>query len=552
MRRSSSKKHEIKGVVFYARVSTDEQAKKQLSIPSQLDELRKFAKAHGYIILREFIEPGASATDDNRKVFKRMMEFVLMAGNNVDAILVLRTDRFMRNATKARAWKESLRRQGIRAISITQETSDDPVGRLIEGIFELLDQYESEINGLRTSAAMRKNAEKGYFNGSHPPYGCKVEHTESEHGIRKGRLVLDPREAEVRREVFRLYVAGSGAKATARDLNQRGYRYRGGRLWRKEHVLRVIGETAAVGVYYWGKVDPITRRPTDREDWVAISVEPGVEQELFDLAQRVREERDPERHPGRAASSPLLLARLLKCGICGASCQLETSGKVGAAGDYYRYYNCRSAVRVGREACKGSRIPVRVLDDAVVRHVADKLFTPDRCRTILADLVEETGVLRRRTAEQRREYQKQIDDINRRIAKWEAAFEEGASAQDLGLDRLRELKAKRDEVAATLGKLTAIRPPPGYLQSDENIERFRSSIRDLFLGEDRAVAKNYLRFLVDRIVVTGKNISIFTRSEAVARLMAEGKKKEVRPEAPVLTSVIDWLPSTDSNRGPSG
>jgi hypothetical protein len=43
----------------------------------------------------------------------------------------------------------------------------------------------------------------------------------------------------------------------ARDLNQRGYRYRDGKLWSKDLVLKVIEETAAIGTYVWGKkTDP--------------------------------------------------------------------------------------------------------------------------------------------------------------------------------------------------------------------------------------------------------------------------------------------------------
>ncbi len=67
--------------------------------------------------------------------------------------------------------KGMLRKRGIRVIAIYQETTDDPMGQFVEGIFELVDQYESDVNGMRTSAAMRKNAELGFHNGSKAPYG---------------------------------------------------------------------------------------------------------------------------------------------------------------------------------------------------------------------------------------------------------------------------------------------------------------------------------------------------------------------------------------------
>jgi len=38
----------------------------------------------------------------------------------------------------------------------------------MEGIFELIDQCESDMNGYHTLRAMKENARKGYFNGSRP------------------------------------------------------------------------------------------------------------------------------------------------------------------------------------------------------------------------------------------------------------------------------------------------------------------------------------------------------------------------------------------------
>lgn len=42
---------------------------------------------------------------------------------------------------------ERVTEKGIRVIALAQETTDDPAGHLMEGIFELFDQWESEING---------------------------------------------------------------------------------------------------------------------------------------------------------------------------------------------------------------------------------------------------------------------------------------------------------------------------------------------------------------------------------------------------------------------
>jgi hypothetical protein len=48
-----------------------------------------------------------------------------------------------------------------------------------------------------------------------------------------------------------------------------------------------------------------------------MAVDRIVDDELFQMAQELRARRDPGRNSGREASSPLLLAGLLRCARCG-------------------------------------------------------------------------------------------------------------------------------------------------------------------------------------------------------------------------------------------
>src|SRR5579859_1175756 len=359
-------KDKIVNVVLYLRVSTPEQAERDLSIPAQRVEMQRYCKQNGYQIVREYVEPGVTARDDARPAFKQMTADVLADSSSVNAILVFTTSRFMRNTFKAQLYKNQLRKAGVRVIAIQQPVTDDAHGHLIETVFEAFDQFESEINGVRTGAAMRENARQGNFNGSIAPYGFRVEKTEIRPGVVRGKLLPLPEEVETVREILRVYVAGAGAKATARELNQRGIRYRHGKVWTQDLVLRVISEEALVGTYYWGRKDSRTEQPRPKEEWVATPVEPVIDRELYDLVQSIRGERDPEKNPGRQSSSPLLLARLVRCGRCGSSYILETCGKK------YRYYNCRKFTRTGKEACPGFRIPAPKLERAVLNHIAEK------------------------------------------------------------------------------------------------------------------------------------------------------------------------------------
>lgn len=152
--------------VAYARVSTAEQAEGGMSLDAQLGAIRSFARQRGLTLVYEYVERGASGTDDGRPEFQRMVEALLAPSNTVGAVLVLHTSRFMRDVELARRYKRELRRRGVRVVAVQQEVGDDPNGELMEGVYELFDQHESRIIGVRTRAAMNENARAGYFNGS--------------------------------------------------------------------------------------------------------------------------------------------------------------------------------------------------------------------------------------------------------------------------------------------------------------------------------------------------------------------------------------------------
>src|SRR5260221_5841272 len=223
-RRTSTRKPS--DVVAYARVSTLEQAERDLSLPAQLDAIRRYAREGSLNLVGEFVERGVTGTDDNRPQFQRMLGEIMKPGATIGAIVVIHTSRFMRDALKARLHKERLRRSGVRVLAVQQELTDDPTGRFTEGVMELIDQLESETNGVRTRAAMAENVRRGFFNGSQPPFGFRIEKRPGPGGDAKNSLAIDPAEAEAVREVFRLYVAGRGAKSTAAELNVRALLHR--------------------------------------------------------------------------------------------------------------------------------------------------------------------------------------------------------------------------------------------------------------------------------------------------------------------------------------
>src|SRR5882762_6829404 len=59
---------------LYLRVSTARQAEHDVSIPDQMRQGEAYCTSRGYRLVETYVEPGASATNDRRPEFQRMIE----------------------------------------------------------------------------------------------------------------------------------------------------------------------------------------------------------------------------------------------------------------------------------------------------------------------------------------------------------------------------------------------------------------------------------------------------------------------------------------------
>lgn len=245
-----------KSVVLYARVSTDRQAKKDLSIPDQLDRMKSYAQAKDFVVVGEYIEEGRSATVDSRPVFQEMIDRVTNGEEPVHAIIVHSLSRAFRNVTDLAIYLRDLRKIGIRLTSVTQDVDDSPIGKFVTLFYGLVDEMNSAENSKHVMRTRRENARRGFFNGSKTPYGYKVSETKviGHTGYRK-ILVINEDEAAIVCEIYDLYENGisgapMGIKKIAEHLNQKCL-YRG-QTWRAQTVQKILSDEVYTGTYNFG------------------------------------------------------------------------------------------------------------------------------------------------------------------------------------------------------------------------------------------------------------------------------------------------------------
>src|SRR5258708_36304774 len=113
------------------RVSTGRQADNDLSIPDQRRQAKAYCASRGWEIIADYVEPGASATDDRRPEFQRMIDAATTKPPAFDVILVHSFSRFFRDQVQLEFYVRRLAQAGVRLVSITQELGDEPMSNMV-------------------------------------------------------------------------------------------------------------------------------------------------------------------------------------------------------------------------------------------------------------------------------------------------------------------------------------------------------------------------------------------------------------------------------------
>ncbi len=537
-------------VALYARVSTAKQAEKDLSIPDQLRQMRDWCKAKGHIVAMEYIEPGASATDDRRPVFQQMISDATLDPAPYEAIIVHSRSRFFRDLFEFMSYERTLKRAGCKLVSITQETSDDPAGEMASKMFSLFDEYSSKENGKHTLRAMKENARQGYFNGSKPPFGYRAVEAEriGNKGKKKKCIEVDPAEAGTVRRIFDLYLNGHegrsmGAKEIAQYLNTRNITLRGTQ-WNKSRVHEVLANTAYIGKYYFNKHDNKAKKLKPQSEWVLLTIEPIIEAEIFDGVRSRCAARTPAKIPPKVAGGKTLLTGLLKCGVCGAGMTLA-SGKSGR----YRYYKCNTQISKGAHLCQSKTIAMQKLDGIVLEALADKVFTPERVKSMLSELKERQKDSLGKQESQLRPLQKELGNIEQESTRLFEAVGKGYLPMNDSLSsHSHKLQARRQEILTAIAGFKRQQQMPLDLLKAKNINAFTKALRIKLLDRDSSFGREYLRLLVSEIRIEENTARITGSYAALASAVAENN---LGTHGKVPRFVPNWLPDLDSNQGPA-
>jgi site-specific DNA recombinase len=178
--------------VGYTRVSSKEQYLTNGSLETQLRLINGLSKSRNIPVLEFFGGTFESAKSEERKEFKRMMDFVAKSRKNIKYIFVSDHDRFSRSGANAIHIASQLRSKGIQLVAASSPVNTlNPTGALHQDMMLLFSAYDNSIRREKCSRGMKQKYEKGLYFGKPPlGYNCVRVNNESRYiPNEKGKLL---------------------------------------------------------------------------------------------------------------------------------------------------------------------------------------------------------------------------------------------------------------------------------------------------------------------------------------------------------------------------
>ncbi|OKP99241.1 MULTISPECIES: recombinase family protein [Paenibacillus] len=276
-------------VVIYLRVSSEQQANKELSIPAQREALIKYAEDKGWSVVDEYIDEAKSAKTDARPEFQRMIAAAQKSDKGFQMILVHKFDRFSRSRADHVIYKALLKKQGVIVTSASEPTEPDtPHGVLLEGMLEVISEFYNVNLRHETLKGMRENAVQGYHCGGRAPFGYRRKRE----GVKVTYCLGSNEEVGIVQTIFELAAEGWGGKRIMRELNRIGA---GGRRWTPSTVLSILSNQAYRGYRIWNKKCIVEGTRNSEIEWIVVkdAHPPIIDDKLWNAAQSVLELRRP-------------------------------------------------------------------------------------------------------------------------------------------------------------------------------------------------------------------------------------------------------------------
>lgn len=380
---------------IYARLSSDQNEKKNESVEVQIEIARNFVEEFnrretGEVIEETdcYIDLGKTGSNFERVGFLRLLQDIRIG--KINCVIVKDLSRFGRNYLEAGNYIEKIFPfLGVRFIAVADEFDTGEKGneskQMASEIKNLVNDMYAKDFSKKAILHLKQRREEGSYVGGPPPYGYRAE--------RDGRrriLIPDENTAAIVRFIYEKFVEKESYTIVADELSSRhinppylyqrtGNVYNSSEVhhafgdtdykgWDKSAVERIVKSETYIGTLVQGKTGITARNEENRihnteDDWVVTKEahEPLVDRELYqkaaDVCQKIQKKSASHKHTAKGCPiEENIFDSVLYCGVC--------SRKMTRISHVKQYANREKKRLDGYLCLNGGQIKVKVCPDS--------------------------------------------------------------------------------------------------------------------------------------------------------------------------------------------
>ncbi|HEX2949457.1 MAG TPA: recombinase zinc beta ribbon domain-containing protein, partial [Armatimonadota bacterium] len=332
--------------------------------------------------------------------------------------------------------------------------TDSAIGRLIVQILAAFSEFEREMIVERTRDKMRAAKRKGKFCGGMVPLGYDIDPTTK-------RLVINAEEAEIVREIFRMYLETGRTAEIRKAAQQRGWTVK---TWVTKDGQQRKGIPLSYGVLATMLRNPVyVGKVRAGDDLVAGEHEAIIDEATFARADAIAAARHQFRDDAHffRRNPQALLKGLLTCGKCGAL-MTHTSSHKRQDGKRYRHYRCLTTLKQGREACPSLYVPAQEIEGFIVDHLQRLADEPAQIAQMVQSVIAHRSVRLPQIAEEISQAESRIARASQTIERLRHALESGEEGETTRA--FERIHAREQEITEAQDARTALEQEQAELE----------------------------------------------------------------------------------------
>ena len=397
--------------VFYARVSTEEE--QQLNaIEKQIEENIDVISAKGWILVDEYIDKGITGTQaKKRNEYMRMLDDIRR--DKFDVIVVKDQSRLQRNTMDWYIFLNDIVRNQKKLYLYLENTFFDPKDKFIFGIKAMIAEEYSRDLSKKGNAAKKRRQERGKPIITNRTWGFKNIN---------GEILIDEKEAEIVKQIYKLFADGFGGRVVARILRENGVRNRNGKTLSENTIREIVKNPLYKGTAVMNKehfdfeAKKIIKNP--KSEWIYREglVPQIISDDLWEKANvqlSSRKTVDRTHNVGINKGNTLLSSKII-CGECDSK--------------YWRnkraqsiYWYCSEGIRTGkvRENTGMKCVSLNLKEDEVlslIEHLGNQLIAKEKKEELLNNAIRKIyeGLSNFNSSESMEDIQAQKEKLHKR------------------------------------------------------------------------------------------------------------------------------------------